>query len=172
MFLQTKKAVLLTPWSCTSSLQNWGKQFCCISHSVCSGYSSPSQWIQPFFSTMLLIKIVLLCFWGYKLWEIPGDEWSLLQDNCQCFVLTFCNPTDVLHKGKYFCLFIYWYNPRDLNGMFGIWSTLNRYLLHEWLNPLMRVEGSNYYFFLSRLLFNHITEVDQGNTYQYSQRFR
>jgi hypothetical protein len=48
----------------------------------------------------------------------------------QCFVLTFCNSTD-LQKGKYFCLFIHTYNLSDLNSVFGIWLTLNENLLHD-----------------------------------------
>lgn len=43
-------------------------------------------------------------------------------------------------------------------------------LLHDWLNSLKRVEGSNYSLSLSRLLFNGITEADQGSTYQQIQK--
>lgn len=42
-------------------------------------------------------------------------------------------------------------------------------LLHDWLNSLKGVEGSNYCFSLSRLLFNGITEAGQGITYQQIQ---
>ena len=122
-------------------------------------------------STMLLIKMCWSVFHNVFFEEYLKMSvlcCTIIVDTGFCFY--FLQPYLWASRVIFKNLFIYRYNPSHLNGVFGIWLALNKYLLHEWLNSLWRVEGCNHYFFLSRLLFNHITEVDQGSTHQQVQR--
>lgn len=86
-----------------------------------------------------------------------------------CFVFSFLPILICCTRANIFYLFFI-HNLSDLNSAFGIWLALNKNVLPERLNPLLRVEGANHYFFLSGWLFNHITEVSQGTTYQQTQK--
>lgn len=102
-------------------------------------------------------------------WKTIADRPSAFFLSLFCFVFSFLPRLICCARANIFHLFFI-HNPSDLNSAFGIWLALNKNLLPERLNPLLRVEGSNHYFFLSRWLFNHITEVGQGTTYQQIQR--
>lgn len=105
--------------------------------------------------------------WRWLLWlgrQLQTDLVLFFFLSLFCFVFSFLPRLICCTRANIFYLFFIRY-PSDLNSAFGIWLALNKNLLPERLNPLLRVEESNHYFFLSRWLFNHITEVGQGTTY-------
>lgn len=138
--------------------------------------SSQHKSKQTWFLLAILLINVSPSFWGYRLSGVLEDDYSGWEDNCRpsVFLLLFCFlafcPYWSAAQGQIFFIYFFIHNPSDLNSAFGIWLALNKNLLPERLNPLLRVEGANHYFFLTRWLFNHIPEVGQGTTYQQIQK--